>query len=117
MKIGDKMVEKDEMKSICDTFDEYFELEGKEQITCAKTLMPRIEKACVAIMSCTDEVFQVNLNWLIWMYGKLAHGEGNQDLLAIYKDIKEELDEYDKEIASTHKIFTTYGIATFVEKE
>jgi len=92
------------LKEMCDKFDESFELEGGKHKRLVEKLLPQIEAAYLENKDSSEA------DWLVWMYGKLAEGEGNQEMLSKYAEIREESDEYVRNAASEFKLFSLYDV-------
>lgn len=92
------------LKEMCDKFDESFELEGGRHKRLVEKLLPQLEAAYL------ENKDSSKADWLVWMYGKLAEGEGNQEMLSKYAEIREESDEYVRHVAAEFKLFSMYDI-------
>jgi hypothetical protein len=110
------MVEKEQLRVLCNDYDKYYELEGKKQEDLRKSLLVRLEEGCLYIMNRPDEVFHVNVGWMIWMYGKLAHGQGNEDILKRYNESVVSFDKNARVLAERNKFTTMYQVATYLGK-
>jgi hypothetical protein len=96
-----------ELKKLCNTFDTTYELEGGKLKQVVTNLMPKLEKAYIDSIADNESLMAT---WFAWMYGKVAHDEGSEEILAEYKKVKTTRDEYLKVVSAKYKLTNLFDI-------
>ena len=98
------MIEGD-LQRLCDAFDDSFEMEGGQHKKHVDKLLGELD---IAFDECTRYK-----EWIAYMYGTLAVGiQGKEEIMSLYKQIKDVKNEYIRETISEFKLFDLYSIIT-----
>lgn len=100
------MIEGD-LKRLCEAFDASFELEGGQH---KKHVDKLLGELAIAFEESKSEC-NCYTEWIAYMYGTLAVGiTGDEEIMSLYKQIKNVKNEYIRETISKHKVFDLYTI-------